>query len=96
MARRFWPFLILMALSPPLAVAELARAEDSSPILLTAESMRFNDQTGLVTARGDVEITQGKKILLADQVLYDRNTDIMTAEKSCSPIRFYTIATRTL
>lgn len=55
---------LLLALAG-LAAAPLAAAE---PAVLTAREIVYERQTGLVTARGDVELSRGGRRLLAEEV----------------------------
>lgn len=68
----------------PQAHAQLEGAEagpdPDTPALLQADEIEYRDKRQLVIARGDVEIAQGERILLADQVTYNLETDIITAE----------------
>ncbi|MEQ9575574.1 MAG: LptA/OstA family protein, partial [Rhodospirillales bacterium] len=41
--------------------------------------MSFDQENGLVSAYGNVEITHGERTLLADKVTYNQNTDIVQA-----------------
>ncbi len=54
--------------------AASAWAQDTSaPVDFTANAVSSNAETGVMTAEGDVVITQGKMRLLADRVDYNRN-----------------------
>jgi LPS-assembly protein len=49
------------------------------PILFSADEVTHDEALGIVTARGDVEINQGGRTLLADTVNYNRRTGVVTA-----------------
>ncbi|MEQ9558955.1 MAG: LPS assembly protein LptD [Rhodospirillales bacterium] len=49
------------------------------PVNLLADEMSFDQESGLVSAYGNVEITHGERTLLADKVTYNQNTDIVQA-----------------
>ncbi len=49
------------------------------PILFSADEVVYDEALGIVTARGDVEINQGGRTLLADTVSYNRRTGVVTA-----------------
>jgi LPS-assembly protein len=49
------------------------------PVLFSADDVNYDDQLGITTARGNVEITQGGRTLLADVVSYNERTDTVTA-----------------
>ena len=52
---------------------------DEPPVLLKAEELVHDESTDVVTASGNVELSQSERILLADRVSYDRGTDTVTA-----------------
>jgi LPS-assembly protein len=49
------------------------------PILFSADEVTYDEELGLVTARGDVEINQEGRSLLADTVSYNQRTGVVTA-----------------
>lgn len=49
------------------------------PYLFNADQVEFDQDLGLVVAKGHVEIAQGDQILLADTVTYNQHTDTATA-----------------
>lgn len=53
--------------------------DDKTPFLLKADDLTFDDSLGLVVARGNVEISQNNRVLMADTVTYNQKTDVMTA-----------------
>jgi LPS-assembly protein len=53
--------------------------EKQAPYLFTADEVQFDQELGLIVARGHVEISQGDEILLADTVTYNQHTDTATA-----------------
>lgn len=55
-----------------------AQAEDI-PIELTADEVSNDQNLGIVTARGNVEISKDGRTLIADTVTYNRKDDVMTA-----------------
>jgi len=50
-----------------------------SRVLLRADEITYDSNTGVVTAQGHVEISDDERTLLADQVTYDENTDSVSA-----------------
>ena len=48
-------------------------------ILFRADSLEHDRRLGIVTARGHVEIVQGRRILRADLVSYNQKADLLTA-----------------
>ena len=55
-------------------------APDQAPSVLTADTVTNNSETGVTTAVGSVEITTGRRRLLADEVRYDRRSGKMFAK----------------
>ncbi len=74
-------FLLLWAAWP--VAAQTSKIGDS-PVLLTADEMSFNRGTGIVTAKGNVEISQGLRVLKADQLSYNQNTRVVKARGNVS------------
>ncbi|SMF83360.1 LPS-assembly protein [Tistlia consotensis] len=56
----------------------------NEPAAFTADEVNYDDALGVVTARGHVEINQGKRILLADTVTYNLKTQVVTASGNVS------------
>lgn len=51
----------------------------SSPLLINADELRYEDQNQTIIASGNVEIFQGDTILHADKIKYDQSKGIVTA-----------------
>lgn len=70
--RRPGPRLAALLVLATLALAGGALAEtpppSSEPVLLTADEIVYDPDTGVVTARGEVELSRGKRRLLAREV----------------------------
>lgn len=49
------------------------------PAVIIAEELLYDQSQSLVIARGNVEISQGGRVLRADEVTYNQRTDIVTA-----------------
>ena len=49
------------------------------PVLLTADEINYDQELGVVVARGEVEVVQGQRSLLADSVSYNQNADTVSA-----------------
>jgi LPS-assembly protein len=56
-----------------------APGNENEPVLLKADEITYDESLRLVTARGNVEIAQGDRVLLADVVTYNEKTTVMTA-----------------
>ena len=65
------------ALTPNFAHGQ--QFERDVPILMTADELHFDDELGIATARGNVEISQNERLLLADMVTYNQRDDVVTA-----------------
>jgi LPS-assembly protein len=62
------------------ASAQLGGARTQrAPAVFSADEVRYDDELGLVVARGNVEISQGGSTVLADTVTYNQRTDTVTA-----------------
>ncbi len=57
-----------------------ASLEETGEVLLQADELIYNRDTEVVTAKGNVEIVYGPRILFADEVTYEQKTGIVTAE----------------
>jgi LPS-assembly protein len=73
-----------LASSAALALCLLVQApasakEGDPPVLLSADQMVYDDDLGIVTATGHVEMAQGGRILMANTVNYSEKTNIATA-----------------
>ena len=62
------------------AAAEISAAQTDKETLITAQHMASDQNTGVVTATGKVEIARNGYILHADKVTYNQTTDVMRAE----------------
>jgi len=57
---------------------------ENTPVLLIADEVVYDENLGVATARGNVELQQGPRILLADTVTYNERTDTVTASGNVS------------
>jgi len=74
--------LAILAGGAPASAQQLPggiRPDENQPALITADEVVYNEELGVVTARGKVEISQGNRILVADAVSYNVRTDVVTA-----------------
>lgn len=51
-----------------------------TPVLINADELIFNQDEDVLTARGNVEISQNNRVLLADSVSYNKKTDVISAK----------------
>ncbi len=49
------------------------------PALIQAEEINFDENLGVITAKGNVEITQNDRVLQADAVSYNLRSEVVTA-----------------
>lgn len=64
----------------PKGAAAKGRGGDKQPyVILRADEATYDENSGLVTAKGKVEIAHGDQILQADTVIYDEANDKITA-----------------
>src|SRR3546814_2652380 len=70
--------LAILALAAPVAAQEKPAAKEP-PYLISADALNYDEELGTITARGNVEIVQEKRILLADSVSYNQKTDTVSA-----------------
>lgn len=62
--------------------AQAPAAQQQEPTLLDAEQVIYDEEAGVVTATGAVELTQGPRTVRADKITYNRNTKVVTASGS--------------
>ncbi|HYC04654.1 MAG TPA: LPS assembly protein LptD [Azospirillaceae bacterium] len=53
--------------------------EDKPPVLFNADTLTHDEELGIVTATGNVELSQGTRILLADTVSYSPKNNVVVA-----------------
>ena len=61
---------------PSLAVSQKNNTKE--PILLTADEIHFDEELGVIAAKGNVEIAYKKRTLTANQITYNQRDDIVT------------------
>ncbi|HEY5598928.1 MAG TPA: LPS assembly protein LptD [Kiloniellales bacterium] len=82
---------VLLALAVPAAAqnagpSPLAKSPgaEAIPALISADSVTYDENLGVVTATGNVEIAQDGRVLLADGVSYNLRTDVVSASGNIS------------
>lgn len=66
--------------APAAAQDGAAKEQKQKPyVVLHADEALFDDKTGVVTAKGNVEIAHDKQVLRADTVIYDEKKNTVTA-----------------
>lgn len=76
--------IIGLMVASGVAFADLAEAQAPArppqpPVLLTADTVTFDETQGLVTAAGNVELAQGPRQVRADKITYNQKTKVVTA-----------------
>ena len=71
--------LALADMTAPRAQGPDPDSPGQAPSVLTAETLVYSSNDQLITATGDVEISTGRRRLLADEVRYDQRTGKMFA-----------------
>jgi LPS-assembly protein len=73
--------VVLCLAAAPAAAKETPR---DTPADFSADEMTHDKELGIITARGAVEVTHGRRILRADSISYNQKTDIVNASGSIS------------
>ena len=55
-----------------------------TPALISADEITYDENLAVVTAKGNVEISQDDRLLVADTVTYNQRTDVVTASGNIS------------
>ncbi len=73
--------VLSIALSPDSAaqVKKLSDVDRGTPALFKADHVRHDRELGIMVATGNVEVSHGARVLLADSLTYNKRTDTMTA-----------------
>ncbi len=77
-------FVVTIALGPGSAaqVKKLSDLNRETPALFKADHVRHDRERGIVVATGNVEVSHGERVLLADSLTYNQRTDTMTATRN--------------
>jgi LPS-assembly protein len=71
--------LLLLAAAGPAFAQKLPGGAKTTPILITADEVNYDRTRALVVAKGNVEVSQGARVLRADSVVYNQKTKTVTA-----------------
>mgnify|MGYP002630429327 CR=1 FL=1 len=58
--------------------------DEDIPVLLQADELNHDRELGIVSARGNVEVSRSDRVLLADTLTYNQKDDILTAKGNVS------------
>ncbi len=61
------------------ASAQIRKGDSDAPVLITADRLDYDRTKLLVIANGNVRISQGNRVVLADQVIFDQRRRTVTA-----------------
>ena len=61
------------------ATTQSSQDEGDIPADLSADSMTYDRELGLITASGNVQVTYGERLLIADKITYNQKTGIVQA-----------------
>lgn len=61
-----------------------AQDEDQGPIVFSADQLTHDRELGITRASGNVEVTHGGRILIADTITYNQPQDLVTATGNIS------------
>ncbi|MDA0228703.1 MAG: LPS assembly protein LptD [Proteobacteria bacterium] len=73
------PVMVLSPLQAQTLVREFEAEEAGKNVVMNADSLTYDENHGTVTASGNVEVSQGHRLLIADTVSYNEGQDMMTA-----------------
>jgi len=76
--------LALIAFTRPAHAQGISLRDGDTPFLLSADTITYDEDLGIVTASGAVEINNEDRILLADQVSYNQKQGIVSASGNVS------------
>ena len=48
-------------------------------VLMRADNITYDESFGIITARGNVEVSRGNRVLLADTLSYNRRDNVIIA-----------------
>jgi len=76
----------------PLAAQQMPPAEQrppekDPPVVLGADEVGYDQENGIVVARGNVEVEQGNYVVVADQLTYYQKHDTVVAEGNVSMLQ---------
>lgn len=71
----------------PASQLALPKAAADSPVTISANAMGADEKSGIVVARGNVEVQQGNSILTADSITYYQTGDKVVAEGNVSMLQ---------
>lgn len=77
--RRFASLAVLAAFAAFGAPARGAGESGAAPVALIADEITYSEETGIVTARGGVQVFRDGRTLTADEIRYDSRADRLSA-----------------
>ncbi|WP_120496336.1 LPS-assembly protein LptD [Kiloniella sp. EL199] len=77
-------FAIAMSVSAKTSAQSIEGINEEIPALISADEVTYDENLGIVTASGNVEISQGERTVLANSVSYNMNTNVVSATGNIS------------
>ncbi|WP_417429928.1 LPS-assembly protein LptD [Kiloniella sp.] len=77
-------FVVGLSLSNESFAQSLEGINEEIPALISADEVVYDEGLGVVTASGNVEISQGDRTVLANSVSYNMNTNVVSATGNIS------------
>ncbi len=71
--------LLALGLAAANARAQIAEVDASAPVVMRADDVAYDSRQGIVIATGNVEIAQNNRILLADRIIFYKQTNTVKA-----------------
>lgn len=65
--------LLFFATNSQAVVNKPSKKDDNLPSILKADAVNGNQETNVITADGNVELSKGSSIIYSDQMVYDKN-----------------------
>ncbi|KLN60205.1 hypothetical protein WH96_13560 [Kiloniella spongiae] len=77
-------FAIGISISSEINAQSVDGINEEIPALISADEVTYDENLGIVTASGNVEISQGDRTVLANSVSYNMNTNVVSATGNIS------------
>jgi LPS-assembly protein len=68
-------------------VSKLLPQDRHAPVTMESDTIGYDNEHGIVIARGNVQVAQGEALLIADQVTYFKNRDVVVAQGNVSMLQ---------
>jgi len=68
-------------------LGKVAPQDTHAPIAMESDEMAYDQERGIVIARGNVQVAQGASVLVADQITYFKERELVVAEGNVSMLQ---------